>query len=56
MLLDFGGIDGDWQQTWKCLACGREIYIDARRQAEDDLIKERVSLEQGLITETRRRS
>ena len=55
MLLDFGGIDGAWQQAWKCLGCGRELLVDVERQAEDDLAKEGVVREQDSLIEARRR-
>ena len=36
MLLDFGESVNGYAQTWRCLGCGREMYLDSARQEEDD--------------------
>jgi hypothetical protein len=30
------------QPVWKCLGCGRETFVDAARQAEDERLQEAI--------------
>jgi transposase-like protein len=42
MLIDYdASIDG-WQRTWKCLGCGREVFENAVKQAEDERLTQMV--------------
>ncbi|HEX6510480.1 MAG TPA: hypothetical protein VF221_22860 [Chloroflexota bacterium] len=40
MLLESSGVWSDPDMVWRCLGCGREIYHDAERQAEDEQLQQ----------------
>jgi hypothetical protein len=42
MILDFSDIAEAYERTWKCLGCGREVFENAERQAEDEQLLERI--------------
>jgi transposase-like protein len=45
MLLDYSDTVDGYQPTWKCLGCGRELFMDAERQAQDEQLLEGIRAE-----------
>ena len=42
MILDSEADDHGDTPVWKCLGCGRSIYADPERQAEDERLREHI--------------
>jgi hypothetical protein len=42
MILDAEGNDDGDTPVWKCLGCGRSLYVDPERQAEDERLRQRI--------------
>jgi hypothetical protein len=40
MFLDYGDTREGRERMWKCLGCGREVFVDAAKQAEDERVRE----------------
>jgi hypothetical protein len=36
MLPDYGDTMDPYRQVWKCMGCGREMFLDPERQDEED--------------------
>jgi RNase P subunit RPR2 len=39
LIMDFSTDFGQPHLIWKCLGCGRETFVDAARQAEDERLR-----------------
>jgi transposase-like protein len=42
MIVDYDALDEGHTPVWKCLGCGRSIYLDRARQAEDERLQQRI--------------
>jgi hypothetical protein len=40
--MDFSADVDQPHLIWKCLGCGRETFVDATRQADDDRLREAI--------------
>jgi hypothetical protein len=43
LIADFSTDFAEPHFIWKCLGCGRETFVDAARQAEDDQLREEIA-------------
>lgn len=43
LIVDFSNDVGQPQPIWKCIGCGRETFMDAARQEEDERLLEAIS-------------
>jgi hypothetical protein len=42
MIVDFDAGDAGYSPVWKCLGCGRSLFVDAARQAEDEWLQQKI--------------
>ena len=42
MIVDYDAHDEGDTPVWKCLGCGRSVYLDTVRQAEDERIRRQI--------------
>jgi hypothetical protein len=40
MIVDYDDSQDGYTPVWKCLGCGRSLYVDPARQAEDNRLRE----------------
>jgi hypothetical protein len=43
MIVDAEAADDGSTPVWKCLGCGRSVYLDRARQAEDEQLQEKIT-------------
>jgi DNA-directed RNA polymerase subunit RPC12/RpoP len=49
VLLDFADAIEAMQPVWKCLGCGREMLLDPEAQSQDELLLERIRVEESRL-------
>ena len=47
VVLERSTVWGDPGMVWKCIGCGRETYVDATRQADDEHLRRRIEAAQS---------